>query len=78
MKPVKPLKGETLDFVENKKNYTYRYAAKIVEEVIPTDVNNLAKNNGVTAEEVWQMVIAVSQQILPIDVGSLKILGIDR
>ena len=70
--------SETLDFVGNKKNYTYRYAAKIVEQVIHSDVNNVAKNNGVTAEEVWSMVIAVSQQILPIDVGNLKTLGIDE
>jgi len=42
------------------------------------NVNNVAKNNRVTAEEVWSMVIAVSQQILPIDVGNLKTLGIDE
>ena len=70
--------SETLDFVGNKKNYTYRYAAKIVEQVIHSDVNNVAKNNGVTAEEVWSMVIAVSPEILPIDVGNLKTLGIDE
>ena len=70
--------SETLDFVGNKKSYTYRYAAKIVEQVIHSDVNNVAKNNGVTAEEVWSMVIAVSQEILPIDVGNLKTLGIDE
>ena len=32
----------------------------------------------VTAEEVWSMVIAVSQQLLPIDVGSLKTLVRDE
>jgi transposase len=40
----------TLDFVGNKKNYTDRYAAKLVEQVIHSDVNNLAINNEVTAE----------------------------
>jgi len=70
--------SETLDFVGNKKNYTYRYAANIVEQVIHSDINNVAKNKGVTAEKVWSMVIAVSQQILPIDVGNLKTLGIDE
>lgn len=45
--------SETLDFVGNKKSFTYRYAQNIPEQVIHSDVNNVAKNNGLTDEEVW-------------------------
>jgi transposase len=70
--------SETLDFVGNKKSFTYRYAQAITEQVIHSDVSNVAKNNGLTAEEVWSMVVAVAQKIIPIDVKKLKILGIDE
>ena len=70
--------SETLDFVGNKKSFTYRYAQSITEQVIHSDVNNVAKTNGLTDEEVWSMVMAVAQKIIPIDVKKLKRLGIDE
>lgn len=70
--------SETLDFVGNKKSFTYRYAQSITEQVIHSDVNNVAKNNRLTDEEVWSMVMAVAQEIMPIDVKKLKRLGIDE
>jgi transposase len=42
--------SETLNFVGNKKSFTHRYAKKITEKVIHSDVNNVAKNNELTAE----------------------------
>ncbi|MCL1470227.1 ISL3 family transposase [Argonema antarcticum] len=70
--------SETLDFVGNRKSFTYRYAQAVTEQVIHSDVSNVAKNNGLTEEEVWSMVIAVAKKILPVDVEDLKILGIDE
>lgn len=70
--------SETLDFVGNRKIFTYRYAQAVTEQVIHSDVSNVAKNNGLTEEEVWSMVIAVAKNIIPVDVKDLKILGIDE
>jgi Ethanolamine utilization protein EutJ (predicted chaperonin) len=38
----------------------------------------VAKNNKLTEEEVWSMVKAVANKILPIDVKNLQKLGIDE
>ncbi|WP_249065801.1 transposase [Argonema antarcticum] len=70
--------SETLDFVGNKKSFTYRYAQSVTEQVIHSDVSNVAKNNGLTEEEVWSMVISVAKKVIPINVENLKILGIDE
>lgn len=70
--------SETLDFVGNRKGFTYRYAHTVTEQVIHSDVSNVAKNNGLTEEEVWSMVITVAKNIIPVDVKDLKILGIDE
>jgi transposase len=60
--------SETLNFVGNKKSLTHRYAKKITEQVIHSDVNNVAKNNELTEEEVWSMVTSTAQAIKPINV----------
>jgi hypothetical protein len=46
--------------------------------VIHSDVNNVAKNNGLTNEEVWSMVMFIAESIMPIHVEQLKRLGIDE
>ena len=40
----------------------------ITEQVIHSDVNNLAKNNGLTKVEVWSMVMFIAESIMPINV----------
>jgi transposase len=70
--------NESLAFLEKKKNFTKRYAQSIAEQVVHSDINNVAKNNKLTEEEVWSMVKAVANKILPIDVKNLQKLGIDE
>lgn len=70
--------SEILDFVGNKKSFTHRYAHSIVEQVIHSDIDNVAKNNKLSSEEVWSMVRYVSQEIMPINVAQLRKLGIDE
>ncbi|MGK7874786.1 MAG: ISL3 family transposase, partial [Xenococcaceae cyanobacterium] len=70
--------SERLDFVGNKKRFTKRYAQMITEQVIHSDVNNIAKNHGLTEEEVWSMVMALAETIMPINVDYLCKLGIDE
>ena len=70
--------SEILDFVGSKKSVTKRYAQSITKQVIHSDVNNVSKNNGLTEEEVWSMVMAEAKEIMPIEVKNLKKLGIDE
>lgn len=70
--------SETLSFVAKRQSFTNRYAAMITEQVIHSDVNNVAKNNGLTNEEVWSMVMFIAESIMPIHVEQLKRLGIDK
>jgi transposase len=70
--------SETLDFLESRKRFTKRYAVRITEQVISSDVKNVAANNGLTDEEVWSMLMYVANKIKPIDVENLKKLGIDE
>jgi transposase len=69
---------EILDFVESKKSFTKRLAEKITEQIIHSDLKNVAKNNGLTEEEVESMLKSVAKKILPIDVSNLSKLGIDE
>jgi transposase len=55
--------NESLAFLEKKKNFTKRYAQSIAEQVVHSDINNVAKNNKLTEEEVWSMVKAVANKI---------------
>jgi transposase len=50
----------------------------ITEQVIHSDVNNVAKNNGLAKVEVWSMVMFIAESIMPIHVEQLKRLGIDE
>lgn len=70
--------SENLNFVGNKKSFTQRYAQSITEEVIHSDINNVAKNNRLTAEEVESMIMTVAANLIPVDVENLRRLGIDE
>lgn len=70
--------SEILNFVGNRKRFTHRYAQMITEEVIHSDIHNVAKKNGLTDEEVWSMVMAIAEEIMPISVEKLRRLGIDE
>ncbi len=64
--------SEDLDFVGRRKKYTHRYARSITEQVIHSDVHNIAENNQLTDEEVWSMVLHVATSRGKIDVSQLK------
>jgi transposase len=59
--------SEKLDFVGHKKGYTHRYAEKIAQEVIASDVSNVAKNNGLSNDEVNSMLSEVAKRVMPKD-----------
>lgn len=70
--------SENLDFLESRKRFTKRYAEMITQQVISSDVKNVAANNGLTEEEVWSMVMFITNKIKPINLKNLKKLGIDE
>lgn len=70
--------SENLDFVANKKSFTHRYAQAITQQLVHSDIKNVAHNNGLTPEEVESMLTFLADFILPIDVSHLHRLGIDE
>ena len=70
--------NEKLNFVGARKRYTYRYAESIIKQVINSNVSEVARNNGLTNEEVISMLEDVAKNVMPIDVKHLKRLGIDE
>lgn len=70
--------SEQLDFVGTKKGFTHRFAENIVKQVISSNVSNVAKNNGLSDEEVNSMIEDIAPNLLPIDMSNLRRLGIDE
>jgi transposase len=70
--------SETLDFIDNRRKQTNRFAEAIVQQVLHSDIHNVAVQNDLTDEEVWSMVQYISKKKLQIDLTSLKRLGMDE
>ena len=54
--------SEALDFIGERRRYTDRFAEMIVKQVIHSDPHNVARNNGLTDDEVWSMVEYISKK----------------
>lgn len=54
--------SETLDFIDNRRKQTNRFAETIVQSVLHSDSHNVAAQNDLTDEEVWSMVQYVSKK----------------
>lgn len=70
--------SEALDFIGVRRRYTDRFAEMIVKQVIHSDIHNVAKNNGLTDDEVWSMVEYISKKKGNFDLSQLKRLGMDE
>lgn len=70
--------SETLDFIAPRRKQTNRFAQSIVQQVLHSDIHNVALQNDLTDEEVWSMVQYISKKKLQIDLRKLKRLGIDE
>lgn len=70
--------SEELDFVVKRQKYTKRYALSIAQQVVKSDLLNVAKQNNLTESEVESMINQVAKSILPINLKGLKRLGIDE
>lgn len=54
--------SEKLNFIGERRRSTDRFAEMIVKQVIHSDTHNVAKNHGLTDDEVWSMVEYVSKK----------------
>jgi transposase len=54
--------SEALDFIGERRRYTDRFAEMIVKQVIHSDTHNVARNHGLTDDEVWSMVEYISKK----------------
>ena len=70
--------SETLDFIGHRRKQTDRFSESIVEQILHSDIHNVALQNDLTDEEVWSIVKYISKKKLKIDLSSLKRLGIDE
>lgn len=70
--------SESLNFVGNRKKFTDRYGENITQQVINSDLKNVAKNNKLQEDQVSSMLMYMAQKILPINLEHLTKLGIDE
>jgi transposase len=54
--------SERFDFMGERRRYTDRFAQTIVQQVIHSDTHNVARNHGLTDDEVWSMVEYISKK----------------
>jgi transposase len=54
--------SETLDFIAKCRKQTNRFAEAIVQQVLHSDIHNVAVQNDLTDEEVWSMVQYISKK----------------
>lgn len=64
--------------MEKKKSFTLRYAQSVTEQVVHSDIKNVAQNSGLTEEEVESMVMCCSNFLFPLELSHLRRLGIDE
>ena len=72
--------SEELDFIGKRRKHTDRFTKVIVQQVLHSDMHNVALNNGLTDEEVWSMVKYTSKKKLDLglELSKLRRLGIDE
>lgn len=70
--------SESLHFVEKRKKFTHRYADFIVQQLLHSNLASTALNNNLSEWEVERMIDYVSKKVLPLNLSSLKRLGIDE
>ncbi len=69
---------EELDFIRRKRVHTKRFVEKIIEEVLNSDIKNVAKRNDLSEQEVETMLKDLGQDLVTEKPVNLKKLGIDE
>jgi len=69
---------EELDFVNKKRNYTKRFANKIIQEVIESDIKNVAQRNHLSEQEIETILKDAVKELKKQKPSNLSKLGIDE
>ncbi len=69
---------ESLEFVNKRRNYTERFKNKIIQEVIESDLKNVAQRNQVSEQEIETMLKDVGEELRAKKPSNLSKLGIDE
>ncbi len=69
---------EKLEFVRRKRVHTLRFVEKIIEEVLNSDIKNVAKRNDLSEQEIETMLKDLGQDLVTERPVNLKKLGIDE
>lgn len=69
---------EELSYVKKKRTYTERFRTKIIEEVLNSDIKNVAERNGVSEQEIETMLKDLGQELQKEKPSQLKRLGMDE
>ena len=70
--------SENLGFVRKRRNYTIRFAQKIIKEVLNSDIQNVAKRNDVSEQEIETMLKDLGEELIQQKPVDLNKLGIDE
>ena len=69
---------EELEFVRKRRVHTLRFVEKIIEEVLNSDIKNVAKRNDLSEQEIETMLKDLGQDLFEEKPVNLKKLGIDE
>ncbi len=69
---------EELDFVRRKRVHTKRFVEKIIEEVLNSDIKNVANRNDLSQQEIETMLKDLGSDLISEKPEDLKKLGIDE
>ena len=69
---------EELEFVQKRRVHTLRFVKKIIEEVLSSDIKNVAKRNDLSEQEIETMLKDLGTDLVKEKPVNLKKLGIDE
>jgi len=70
--------SEEFNFIKKRSGFTNRVKQKIVEEILSSDIKNVAKRNGLSEQEVETILNEVGSELIHKKPDNLKRLGIDE
>lgn len=70
--------SEELDAVKKKRTYTQRLKARILKEVLASDIKSVAKRQGVSEQEIETMLRELAEELISEKPQHLRKLGIDE
>ena len=70
--------SEEFNFIRKRSRFTNRVKQKIVEEILSSDIKNVAKRNGLSEQEVETILNEVGSELIQKKPDNLKRLGIDE